>query len=231
MQDPTVDPIHRFFAAAARLWRTHPFESTVAGRVMSMDAPELDMLAAPLCLVTDADGTPALWWAETIDDSMALLTAFQAGEPDVADVEEPVRLVTFEKGTEMHPDARREITREGLEVADKDAYPMLVVLDGTGVRAPDVDDILLTTLCIEALADTVEANPGKARAMSHTTTVHLAGHAIEVTIAYPHADIEQPSTQVSSSGKPALVKPAAQAPAGRKPAGRKPTGRKPVKAH
>jgi hypothetical protein len=184
------DPLARFFSSAANLWRADPWSSLPEGTALCIDAPELDMEGAALCVVSSEDGPPALWWTETVEDCMAFVEAFVAGTPESADLQEPVRMLSYDKGADLPEDARREITRQGLEVADAAAYPMLVVLGEDGEpRAAELDDILLTTVCIEALADMVKSNRKKLgldEYVEHTVTVQLVGQAVPVTVTSPH---------------------------------------------
>jgi hypothetical protein len=187
--------MERFFSAAARLWRADPFSVLASGQALCIDAPELDLEAAAVCMIRgNGDDPPALWWTENIEDCLSVVDSFSGPGAPGTRLQEPVRLLSYEQGSEIPEEIRRDITREGLEVADASSYPMLVVLGEDGeASTPDLEDLLLTALCLEALAELFEQRRDDLASYDpvvHEMSMSLLGRTVEVVVTSPHPELE-----------------------------------------
>lgn len=146
-----------FFRATAELFRAAPWDALPEGTfVAAVTVEALGIRDRVLGLTGDGDRGPG--WAlfdsrEGFETVLELANGGPEGEPTLP----PHLVLSFERGAEISPQARREVAQHGWEVAGPPAYPSAWVVDGKGkYRPPSEDEFLLaeaiSRLLVEAPA-------------------------------------------------------------------------------
>lgn len=152
-RDVTSDAVASFFRAAAQLyragiWKLVPDDESL----FSVTIEKLELLDAVM-LVTGRNGqAPGLVLFSSPNDFEMYIQAVDSLDQG-HELEMPSRFVfTFERGAELEPDLRREISRYEWEVAAANAYPWLAAIDEELVaRPPTVCEITMAEAIALAL--------------------------------------------------------------------------------
>lgn len=148
--------VARWFRAAARLYRAAPWSLfAVEGIYLRAELPALDL--HDVCLaVVDGDDRHGFGLFASARDYERWLTDRTPDAPGV-----PLFRVRFYERTELPTPLRHEVADHGWELAAKQAYPWIAVLDPDGVERPLVErDVLEATVLAETLAAFAAAHAG-----------------------------------------------------------------------
>jgi hypothetical protein len=183
--EASPEAVARLFRSSARLYRAAPWSVLPADAELFVTSAQLGLHDAVLSVIGQMG--ESLGWAlfENGDDFERFLDgseALQRGEE--VDMPRYVAL-TFEPGSELSDEMRREIAQHRWEVAGPRAYPWLVSVDEQLTPLPPTpEEVHRAEALCQALAAFLEAGPTEPR----TVRVETHEGQVEVSFSAPAVD-------------------------------------------
>lgn len=145
-----------FFAAAARLHRTAPWDAVaLAEHVLGLDVPAYGVTNLCLSIIGQLGQSVGVLIFESIDAFRAARAKAEGGPRTLASAK--VFSITFEAPSDLPPAMYAELAAHGWKIAGERAAPLVLALDGDGVAVPlDADDVEFATMVAAALATFIE---------------------------------------------------------------------------
>jgi len=199
---PEIEPeaMAAFFTAAAALFRAKPWKLVPDDQCLfSVTIEQLGVRDAAMSVIGQIGQSFGLILFSGLDDFEAYLDAanvIELGEqPEVP----PHFALNFERGSELAPELRKEISEHHWEVAGASAYPWLVAVDEQLVARPPTDKevtiaeaiaLALTNVMAEkqALHEAWDGGEHVARTLSVTT--HSGEIEVGLCTPYARASVE-----------------------------------------
>jgi len=187
--------IARLFEAAALLYRANPWEK-IRGRIaIEVKCAKLGLEGALMSLGGETGDNPGMYVVESPADRSFLL------EPSSADLDEaeggpegPLRVLFFERGADVPPKMRREISENSWEVVDAHSYPKILLIGPDGSPyAPTIRDVSMMIVCALALVELTETGSrdlDARRPVRLTTTVEGLSGPVRIRLVSPHPALE-----------------------------------------
>jgi hypothetical protein len=187
-----------FFRAAAELFRTKPWKLVPGDAVLSVTVESHGLDQAALSVIGQMGQSLGFLLFSTMDDFDAYLDAAESRGSDKDPTMPEYLVLNFERGADISPGVRKEISAHKWEVAGPRAYPWVAFVDKATVpRPPTAKELALlegATLALAALAGERKAVKdafagGEPFERIYSVPTH-AGE-IAVTVRAPHP--QQPS--------------------------------------
>jgi hypothetical protein len=191
-----------FFRSAATLYRARPWAHVPANRsLFSLTIEQFALSEAALVVIGQMGESHGFILFGSLDEYALFQEAARALEHDV-DAKLPRHLaLNFERGADLSPALRKEVSTHGWEVPESEGYPWPVVVDPdlvarppTGKELSSLEAICLSLPQLLSQKKALEA-AWQGDAPPFTTTVKVSTHSgeVEVTLRAPHEQvIERP---------------------------------------
>ena len=190
----TPDAMRAFFKAAAALFRSRPWTWVPADDTLfSVTVEQFGVHDRALSVIGQMGQSLGLVLFESLDDFEAYIDAVELLETHEAPTMPPQFVVNFDRGAELPPQLRREISEHGWEVAGANAYPWVCIVDEDLVaRPPTAKELALAEALALALVEAANAKNRLQRAWrgrgSFSRTLAIATHSgtVDVTLRAPY---------------------------------------------
>lgn len=192
---PDIGPpaIAALFRATAALFRAQPWKVVPSDSCLfSVSIAQLGLEDAALSVIGQRGESLGLILFASVDDYDAYLDAADAFARGAAPSLPPHFAVSFDRGADLSPALRKEITTHRWEVASADAYPCLVAIDEDFVaRPPTAAEVVRTEATARALcevlreADALRAAWAGGAPVVRTLVVETHAGALEVSLRAP----------------------------------------------
>jgi len=150
-----------FFRAAAKLFRAKPWKVVPGDEVLSVSAESRGLDQAALSVIGQSGQSFGFLLFSSMDDFDAFLGAAESIEGSEDPTMPQYLVLNFERGADLDPAVRKEISSHKWEVAGPRAYPWIACIDKTIVSRPPTAKELATleavTLALAALAGEKQA--------------------------------------------------------------------------
>jgi hypothetical protein len=191
-----------FFRAAADLFRAKPWKLVPADDVLSVTVEARGLSQAALSVIGQLGKSFGFLLFSTMDDFEAYLDAAESIERGENPPMPQYLVLNFERGADLDPGLRKEISSHNWEVAGPQAYPWVAFADNATVpRPPTAKELALmeaVTLALAALASEKKAEKKAIAAafaggepFERVYSVLTRDGEIAVTLRAPHP--QQPS--------------------------------------
>jgi hypothetical protein len=187
----TAEAMESFFRAAARLHRAAPWK-VVPGdtSLLEITIEALDVRGLVVSIIGQMGESFGLVCFGSFADFEAYVAAAETIDEDESPKLPRHVALNFDRGADISPVLRKEISVQGWEVAGATAYPWIVVVDEDVVaRPPTPRELTRMEAIAAAIAWLVETEPDLPAAwrrpaqLRRTTTVALAAGPVEVGLA------------------------------------------------
>jgi hypothetical protein len=190
----TPEAMGAFFKAAAALFRAKPWELVPDDQsLLSVTIEQLGVRDAAMSVIGQMGQSFGLVLFSSLDDFEAYLDAADVIELGEQPEMPPHFALNFERGAELAPELRKEISEHHWEVDGANAYPWLVAVDEELVaRPPTGKEVTMAEAIASALTNIMADNKALRRAWDGgdpvARTLSVATHAgeIEVTLRAPY---------------------------------------------
>jgi len=190
----TPEAMAAFFKAAATLFRTKPWKLVPDDQsLFSVTIEQLGVRDAAMSVIGQMGQSFGLIVFSGLDDFEAYLDAADVIELGVDPQMPPHFALHFERGAELAPELRKEISEHHWEVAGADAYPWLVAVDEELVaRPPTGEEVTMAEVIALALTNVMAEKKALRKAWDGgepvVRTLSVTSHAgeIEVTLRAPY---------------------------------------------
>lgn len=190
----TPEAVAAFFKAAAALFRAKPWKLEPDDQsLFSVTIEQLGMRDAAMSVIGQTGQSLGLILFSGIDDFEAYLDAAEVIELGEQPEMPPHFVLNFERGAELAPELRKEISEHHWEVAGANAYPWLVAVDEELVaRPPTGKEVTMAEAIASALTNVMAEKKALRKAWDGgepvARTLSLTTHAgeIEVTPRAPY---------------------------------------------
>ena len=200
--DLTPEVLASFFRSAATLFRARPWAHIPANHsVFSVTSGQLGLREAALVVIGQMGESLGFILFASLDDYALFHEAASALERD-EDAKLPRHFaLNFERGADLSPALRKEVSTHRWEVAGPEAYPWPVVVDPDLVaRPPTAKEVILSEAICLALPQLLTQTKALEAAWNGdgppvSSTMKVSTHAgdIEVSLRGPHEQlIERP---------------------------------------
>jgi hypothetical protein len=207
----TPDSVAALFRAAAALFRASPWKFLPGDEVLSISIEQLGVKDAALTVIGQLGESYGLVFYRSLDDFEAFREAAANVQPGAPPQLPPHFSLGFERGKDLDPRLRREISRHGWEVAGAKAYPVLMSVDPDLIaRPPTAEELTVAEAAALALVellrqkldlgDAFEGGPAVVRTLSVGTH---AGQ-LTVTIRAPYGAEAEPAGRARAKGRTPL---------------------------
>ncbi len=195
LEDGRVSPetVGEMFRAAELVYRMAPWKTLSDEQVVRVDIPRLGVEGACLSVIGGAGESFGL----VLFPSLAGFESFTATAPGAGagpvDFGTAVLALTFERGADVPPSMRLEITERGWPIAGAWAYPVVVHREADGVPRPLSDhDVRVITACATSfgaffLKNKSALGEDEERAISES---YADGDNLTVRFTYPYESFE-----------------------------------------
>lgn len=187
-----------FFRAAARLFRTSPWDAIPDDTsVLSVSCKALDLDRATLSIIGQLGESLGFLLFRSFDDFEQFIDEAEQAQGQLGGGKPP-RLpahfaLNYEPATELHPALRKEASKHRWEVASPRAYPWMVSVDTDLVgRPPTGKEVTRTEAIVLALTELISSEPllkeawTKKKVIERTFSVKTYEGPFEVTLRAPH---------------------------------------------
>ena len=194
------DAMASFFRAAAALFRTKPWKLVPGDTVLSVSVEARGLSQAALSVIGQLGQSHGFLLFSSMADFDAYLDAAESVQHGENPTMPEYLVLNFERGADLDPGIRKEISLHKWEVASPQAYPWVACIDKTMVaRPPTAKEFALmeaVTLALAALASekkAVKAAFAGGEPFERVYPVPTPEGKIEVTLRAPHP--QQPADQ------------------------------------
>lgn len=202
----TPDAVASFFRSAATLYRAHPWAHIPANRsVFSVTIEQFGLRDAALVVIGQMGESHGFILFGSFDEYLLFHEAASALErPEDLTLPRHFAL-NFERGADLSPSLRKEVSKHRWEVAGAEAWPWPVAVDPDLVaRPPSAKELTFTeAICLSLpqllMQRTALEVAWKGASPPITTTVKVSTHAgdVAVTLRAPHQPVlERPPVQL-----------------------------------
>lgn len=178
--------VQSLFAAAAALFRAEPWERVPDDQsLLLVTIEQLGLHDGALSVMGQLGESFGLILFSDLEDYAAYLDAAATLEDGGTPELPPHFVLHFERGADVAPELRREISEHHWEVAGPDAYPWLVAIDEDLVgRPPTPEEVTLAEAVARALTTILEepAAPVPGEPAARTLRVPTYRGEVEVTL-------------------------------------------------
>lgn len=198
--DVTPEAMSAFFKAAAALFRAKPWKQVPDDQCLfSVTIERLGVRDAAMSVIGQLGQSFGLILFSSLDAFEAYLDAAAAIEAGRRPAMPPHLVLNFERGAEVEPALRAEVSEYRWEVAGPNAYPMLLAVDeGPVARPPTAKEVTLAEAIAQALTQVVAEEEALRRAwdgrepVTRTLSVTTHGGEFDVTLQapFPHAPVQ-----------------------------------------
>lgn len=162
----TPEAVAAFFKAAAlfraKPWKLEPDDQSL----FSVTIEQLGMRDAAMSVIGQTGQSLGLILFSGIDDFEAYLDAAEVIELGEQPEMPPHFVLNFERGAELAPELRKEISEHHWEVAGANAYPWLVAVDEELVaRPPTGKEVTMAEAIASALTNVMAEKEGAAESL------------------------------------------------------------------
>lgn len=200
--DISPEMMASFFRSAATLYRARPWAHIPANRsVFSLTSEQLGLREAALVVIGQMGESLGFILFASLDDYALFHEAASALERD-EDAKLPRHFaLNFERGADLSPALRKEVSAHRWEVAGPEAWPWPVAVDPDMVaRPPTAKELTITEAICLALPQLLTQKKaldaawnGEGAPVSSTLKISTHAADIEVTLRAPHEQvIERP---------------------------------------
>jgi hypothetical protein len=147
--------IESLFAAARVLFTVAPWKTAADMQVLRVDIPALGVEGACLSIIGALGESLGFILFPSHVGFEGFLEAMDAGGPtaDIPDLGSDTLALNFERGADLPPGMRREVTERGWPVAAANAYPWVLHRDREGLLRPLAErDVQIVAATASALA-------------------------------------------------------------------------------
>jgi hypothetical protein len=198
-----------FFRAAAALFRAKPWKLVPADALLSVTAEARGLREGALSVIGQMGQSFGFLLFPSVDDFNAYLDAAESIERGESPPTPEYLVLNFERGAELDPAVRKEISSHKWEVAGPRAYPWVACVDQTMVsRPPTAKELALleaVALAVAALASekqAVLAAFGGGEPFDRVYSVPTPEGNIVVNVRAPHprqpAELSEPDDVLSA---------------------------------
>lgn len=205
-----------FFRAAARLFRTSPWDAIPDDTsVLSVSCKALDLDRATLSIIGQLGESLGFLIFRSFSDFEQFIDEAEQAQGQFGG--RPPRLpahfaLNYEPATEIHPDLRKEASKHRWEVASPRAYPWMVSIDTDLVgRPPTSKEVTRTEAIVLALTELISSEPllkeawTRKKHIERTFSVKTHEGPFEVTLRAPHEAHEDTLTPAQAGDQGPLV--------------------------
>jgi hypothetical protein len=187
----SAEAMESFFRTAARFHRAAPWK-VIPGdtSLLEITIEALDVRGLVVSIIGQMGESFGLVCFGSFDDFEAYVVAAETIDEDESPKLPHHVALNFDRGADISPALRTEISAQGWEVADATAYPWIVVVDEDLVaRPPTARELTRMEAIAAAIAWLVETEPDLPAAwkrpaqLRRTTTVAIAAGPVEVGLA------------------------------------------------
>lgn len=200
--DASPEMMASFFRSSAALFRARPWAFIPANRnLFSLTIEQFDLHEAVLVVIGQMGESLGFILFSSLDDYELFHEAASALERD-EDASLPRHFaLNFERGADLSPSLRKEVSKHRWEVAGPEAYPWPVVVDPDLVsRPPTAKEVtILEAICLSLPQLLTQKKPldaawkGEGPPVSSTMKVSTHSGDIEVSLRAPHEQlVERP---------------------------------------
>jgi hypothetical protein len=183
-----------FFRAAAKLFRAKPWKVVPGDAVLSVSAESRGLDQAALSVIGQMGQSLGFLLFSNMDDFDAYLDAAEAIEGGEMPAMPQYLVLNYQRGADLDPAVRKEISSHKWEVASPQAYPWVACIDKTIVSRPPTAKELTTleavTLALAAFASEKKAVTtafAGGEPCQRTLSVRTHDGEIAVTLRAPHS--------------------------------------------
>jgi hypothetical protein len=160
-----IDPaeVGRFFSAAARLQQAAPWTLADVDQIISVELDRFGVDQLCVSIIGDAGIDRGIIMFRSLFEYLAFSDAAELA--DLVDHQRVLPTVeifslSFQRGAEMDPAARREVLHHGWEVVDPESFPRLLRLDADNIAVPLSDvDFMIAAACADAVSAFTASHP------------------------------------------------------------------------
>ena len=184
-----ADVVAILFRAAEMLYRLAPWKTASDDQVLRVDIPALGVHGACLSIIGGLGESLGFVLFPSLAGYEAFVDAADASRREELDFGTTALSLTFERGADVAPSRRREVTAHGWPVAGPQAYPRVEHRDRDGLPRPLTEqDVRVVAACAQALGTFSLRHP---RVFAQEpvepvceTYTDEAGLAVRVTVPY-----------------------------------------------
>lgn len=196
--DTTPEMMGSFFTAAAGLYRAKPWAVVPADEgVFSLTIEKLGLRNAALVFIGQMGESLGFILFSSLDDFDRFLDAASALEHGEKSPMPRHFALNFERGADLPPKLRKEVSKRRWEVAGAAAYPLLVAVDEDLVsRPPSAREVTVSEAICLALPQVLRqkealdaAWTGEGPPVSSALTVKTHAGEVEVLVRAPHEPV------------------------------------------
>jgi len=195
---PEVGPaaMAALFRAAARLYRARPWKVIPEDDCLfSVTIDKLGIRDAALSVIGQMGESHGLVFFASLEDFYAFLEASDALERGEEPSMPPHFALNFQRGAELSPALRKEITAHRWEVAAADAYPWLMAVDESmSARPPTAEEMTIAEALALALPEVLKEKNALEAAwrggepVLRTLSVKTFAGELEITLRAPYEE-------------------------------------------
>ena len=190
----TPEAMASFFKAAATLFRAKPWKLVPDDQsLFSVTIEKLGIRDAAMSVIGQAGQSFGFVLFSGIDDFEAYLDAAEVMEAGEEPEMPPHFTMNFERGAELAPELRKEISEHHWEVAGANAYPWLMAIDEdlvarppTGKEVTMAEAIALALTKVMAEKKTLRKAWDGGEPVARTLSVTTHAGEVEVTLCTPY---------------------------------------------
>jgi len=172
-----------FFRAAAELFRTKPWKLVPADAVLSVTVEAKGLSQGALSVIGQLGQSFGFLLFASIDDFDAYLDAAESTQRGENPPMPQYLVLNFERGADLDPGLRKEISSHQWEVAGPQAYPWVARIDKTMVsRPPTAKELALMETIALALAALASEKKAEKKAI---TAAFAGGETFERVYSVP----------------------------------------------
>jgi hypothetical protein len=187
-----TDTIEALFHAAQSLFRVAPWKVVDDSQVLRLDIPALEVEGACVSIIGGLGESLGIVIFPSLVAFDTFLDAVGGGNLPEGPMDLGSRTLSlnFERGADLPPKMRREISEHGWPVADPTAYPWIQHRDRDALPRPlNEDDVRIVSACAIALASffSKHSNIFEGESFEAVSETFFDDNELEVRITFPYA--------------------------------------------